>query len=107
MRLDYNPIMDIQAVREGTSPSSLIPELLKYMTKEGDLVANREWFIELTKQLHGMRAVATGGILKEYLRDMPEELEDLIGSDGDGMKEDFGRLLFGWRRQEEKYKLID
>jgi hypothetical protein len=38
---------------------------------------------------------------------MPEEPEDLIGSDGDGMDEDFGRLLFGWRRQEKKYKLID
>jgi plasmid rolling circle replication initiator protein Rep len=107
MRLDYDPLIDIRAVRAGTSPTALVPELVKYMTKESDLVANREWFLELTKQLHKMRAIATGGILKEYLRDMPEEPEDLIGSDGDGLDKDFGRLLFGWRRQEEKYKLVD
>lgn len=107
MRLSYDPIIDIRAVDEGKTPNALVPELAKYITKESDLAANREWFLELTKQLHGMRAIATGGILKEYLRDMPEEPEDLIGSDGDGMDEDFGRLLFGWRRQEKKYKLID
>jgi plasmid rolling circle replication initiator protein Rep len=107
MRLDYDPLVDIRAVRAGTSPTALVPELAKYMTKESDLVADREWFLELTKQLHKMRAIATGGILKEYLRDMLEEPEDLIGSDGDGLDEDFGRLLFGWRRQEKKYKLID
>ena len=107
MRLDYDPRVDIRAVRAGTSPTALVPELAKYMTKESDLVADREWFLELTKQLHKMRAIATGGILKEYLRDMPEEPEDLIGSDGDGLDEDFGRLLFGWRSQEKKYKLVN
>lgn len=107
MRLNYDPIIDIRAVDEGNTPNALVPELAKYITKESDLAANRDWFLELTKQLHGMRAIATGGILKEYLRDMPEEPEDLIGSDGDGLDEDFGRLLFGWRRQEKKYKLID
>lgn len=107
MRLTYDPVIDIRAVDEGKAPNALVPELAKYITKESDLAANREWFLELTKQLHGMRAIATGGILKEYLRDMPEEPEDLIGSDGDGMKEDFGRLLFGWRREEKKYKLVD
>ena len=107
MKLDYDPIIDIRAVKARISPTALVPELAKYITKESDLVANREWFLELTKQLHGMRAIATGGILKEYLRDMPEEPEDLIGSDGDGMDKDFGRLLFGWRRQEKNYKLID
>ena len=107
MKLDYDPRVDIRAVRAGTSPTALVPELAKYMTKESDLVADREWFLELTKQLHGMRAIATGGILKEYLRDMPEEPEDLIGSDGDGLDEDFGRLLFGWRSQEKKYRLVN
>jgi plasmid rolling circle replication initiator protein Rep len=107
MRLDYNPVMDIQAVKEGTSPSSLIPELLKYCTKESDMVVDREWFLELTTQLHKMRAVATGGVLKEHLRELEEEPSDLIGSDGDEVGEDYGRLLFGWKRQEQKYKIVN
>jgi Replication protein len=105
MRLDYNPIMDIQAVRQGISPSSLIPELLKYCTKESDMVADREWFLELTNQLHKMRAIATGGVLKEYLRELEDEPDDLIGED-DELGEDYGRLLFGWKREKKKYQMI-
>jgi plasmid rolling circle replication initiator protein Rep len=107
MRLDYNPIMDIQAVRHGTSPSSLIPELLKYCTKESDIAVDREWFLELTSQLHKMRAIATGGVLKEHLRELEDEPEDLIGEGEDELGEDYGRLLFGWRRNEKRYKMID
>jgi plasmid rolling circle replication initiator protein Rep len=107
MRLDYNPIMDIQAVRQGVSPSSLIPELLKYCTKESDMVADREWFLELTSQLHKMRAIATGGVLKEYLRELEAEPDDLIGEGNDEFGEDYGRLLFGWRRSDKKYKIIN
>jgi plasmid rolling circle replication initiator protein Rep len=107
MRLDYNPIMDIQAVREGTSPSSLIPELLKYCTKESDMVVDREWFLELTTQLHKMRAIATGGVLKEFLAELENEPEDLIGEGDDELGEDYGRLLFGWKRSEKRYKMVD
>lgn len=107
MRLDYNPVMDIQAVRAGTSPSSLIPELLKYCTKESDMVVDREWFLELTTQLHKMRAIATGGVLKEHLRELEDEPDNLIGESDDELGEDYGRLLFGWKRQEKRYKMID
>ena len=107
MRYDYNPVMDIQAVKKGDSPSSLIPELLKYVTKESDMVADREWFLELTSQLHKMRAIATGGILKEYLRELENEPDDLIGEGDNELGEDYGRLLFGWKRQDKKYKMIE
>lgn len=107
MRLDYNPVMDVRAVRKGNNPSSLVPELLKYVTKESDLVADREWFLELTRQLHKMRAIATGGVLKEFLAELEEEPEDLIGNDGDEMGDDYGRLLFGWKKDKKKYKLVD
>jgi plasmid rolling circle replication initiator protein Rep len=107
MRLDYNPVMDVQAVKKGIDPSSLVPELLKYCTKESDMVADRAWFLELTTQMHKMRAIATGGVLKQYLRELEEEPEDLIGKDSDQVVEDFGRLFFGWRRSEKKYKMVD
>jgi hypothetical protein len=106
MRLDYNPVMDIRAVRKGSNPSSLVPELLKYVTKESDLVADREWFLELTRQLHKMRAIATGGVLKEFLAELEEEPEDLIGNDGDETGEDYGRLLFGWKKDNKRYRMI-
>lgn len=105
MRLDYNPVMDVQAVKCGDHPSSLVPELLKYCTKESDLVADREWFLELTRQMHKLRCVATGGVLKDYLRELEEEPEDLIGeSEEDEVDE--GSLFFGWKRPEKKYRMM-
>ena len=106
MRLDYNPVIDVQAIRKGTSPSSLIPELLKYCTKESDMVADRAWFLEMTEQLHKMRAIATGGVLKEFLRELENEPDDLIGIDETEVGEDYGRLLFGWKKQEKRYSLV-
>lgn len=107
-RLDYNPIMDVQAVKTGNKPSDLVPELLKYCTKESDLVADREWFLELTRQMHKMRCIATGGVLKEYLRELEEEPEDLIGQDdSDPRLADELSLYFGWKRREKRYRLVE
>lgn len=107
MRLDYNPIIDVQAVRKGTSAASLVPELLKYCTKESDMVADRAWFLEMTEQLHKMRAIATGGVLKDFLRELEEEPDDLIGTDETEVGEDYGRLLFGWKPRAKRYQLVD
>jgi hypothetical protein len=108
MRLDYNPILDVQAVKNGSTPMELIPELLKYCTKESDLVVDREWFLELTRQMHKMRAIATGGVLKEYLRELEEDPEDLIGEgDQDQQVDESAQLFFGWKKREGKYRLVD
>ncbi len=107
LRADYDPVVDIRAVRRDSHPNELIPEILKYCVKETDLVANREWFLELTRQMHRMRTIATGGVLKDYLKQLEEEPEDLIGKDE--LKTEFeldeGHFYFEWRYQEKKYKL--
>ena len=108
LRIDYNPILDVQAIKKGVQPSSLVPELLKYCTKESDLTADREWFLELTRQMHKSRTIATGGVLKDYLRQLEQEPEDLIGKDDESEESvDEGHLYFGWKRKEKKYKLVD
>ncbi len=108
LRIDYNPVLDVQAVKKGQQPMGLVPELLKYCVKESDLVADREWFLELTRQLHKMKAVVVGGLLRQYLAELEKEPEDLIGDDDQGEGElDEGHLYFGWKRKAKKYKLID
>jgi len=106
MKLDYNPIIDVRAVKKGQQPMQLVPEILKYVTKESDMVRDREWFLELTRQMHKMRCVATGGVLKEYLRELEKDPEDLIGADesGEGLK---GELYFGWKPKVKRYKQVD
>lgn len=105
MRLDYKPILDVQAVKQGKYPMDLVPELLKYCTKESDMVSDREWFLELTRQMHKMRSIATGGVLKDYLKELEQEPDDLIGEDGLA-EDEFGRLYFGWKSQDKKYRMV-
>jgi len=107
LRVDYKPILDVQAVKPNSSPVALIPEILKYQTKESDLVADQEWFLEYTKQMHKTRAIATGGVLHKYLRELEQEPEDLIGKEETEDQVDEGSLYFGWKPQEKKYRLLD
>ena len=108
-RLDYNPVMDVQAVKKGRKPMDLVPELLKYCTKESDMVADREWFLELTRQMYKLRCIGTGGILKDYLQALEAEPEDLIHAEGESEDAgpDEGSLYFGWQRVQKKYRLKD
>jgi plasmid rolling circle replication initiator protein Rep len=105
-RLDYQPMTHIKAVAKYHDPRSLIPEILKYQVKESDLVVDKAWFLELTKQLHKTRAVSVGGVLRDYMKALEEEPENLIG-EGDELAPDEGHLHFGWKREKRKYKLID
>jgi plasmid rolling circle replication initiator protein Rep len=107
MRLDYEPVIDVRAIKQGSQPMQLIPELLKYCTKESDMVHDREWLLELTRQMNKMRSIATGGLLKEYLKGLEDEPEDLIGKDDEVSLPDEIALYFGWKRVEQKYRMVN
>jgi plasmid rolling circle replication initiator protein Rep len=107
MRLDYDPQVDVQAISEKKDATVVIPELLKYCVKESDLLADREWLIELTKQLHKTRSIATGGVLKKYFSALEKEPEDLIGLDGENEEESYGSLRFDWKTGEKKYQMVE
>lgn len=106
LQIDYDPILDIRPVRDGQTPMQLIPEILKYCVKETDLVNDRSWFLELARQMHKMKSVVVGGVLREYLKKLEEDPEDLIGDDGQS-DVDEGHLYFGWRYEEKKYRKVD
>ena len=52
-----------------------------------------------------MRAVATGGVLKDYFKELEEEPEDLIGENETG-EVDESELYFGWKRREKRYRMV-
>lgn len=106
LRVDYDPNVDVRSIAAHQSPIKIIPELVKYCTKESDLIKSEEWFLELSRQLHKTRAVATGGILKNFLKELEEEPEDLIGeSDDNDNTEDFGLIRFEWKDRRKQYEL--
>jgi len=103
LKVDYKPHVHVSALSKKIDPTDLISELLKYSTKESDLIADRDWFWELTKQTHKMRFIATSGIIKQYLSSLEEDPDDLIG-EGDDAGVDEGKLFFSWRKEEKRYR---
>ena len=111
LRVDYTPVVNVKAVKpaKGSSEDQLgeqlakaLCETLKYSVKPNDLVSDQEWLLELTAQLHKTRAVAVGGVFKNFLSE--EEPEDLIHVDesSDEPISD-NSLWFGWREMLQRY----
>ena len=104
-RLDYQPMVHIRAVPKDKNPSILIPEILKYSLKESDLYRDKEFLFEVTRQLHKTRCVSVGGVLRDFMRKIGEEPEDLIGKDEENDAQGIAHLYFGWQYVEKKYRL--
>ena len=59
------------------------------------MVADPEWFLELTKQTHKRRFVATGGALKDILKlDQETDADMVIGDDIPEGDDDGSRIAF-------------
>lgn len=111
LRIDYTPIVNVKAVKpkagvENDSRNALfisICETLKYSVKEADLIADSDWLLELTRQLHKTRAISVGGVLKEYISE--DEPEDLIHADLDNeeVSDEDIKLLFDWSQIVKRY----
>jgi len=108
-RLDYQPSVHITAVKPkpGSSESPLrraVSETLKYAVKPEDMQG--EWLIELTRQVHKMRFIASGGVLKGVLREADETERDLLLADdpADAPAPAEPELFFDWRRDIKRYE---
>ncbi|MEA5516771.1 protein rep [Nodularia sp. UHCC 0506] len=105
LRVNYQPVVDVRAIAKHHDPKVLIPEILKYQVKESDLLDDREWFLELTRQLHKTRAIAVGGVLRHYMRELEEKNQDLIGESEEIDEVIDDSLFFRWDKRLQKYKL--
>lgn len=106
LRIDYPPVLHISAIAKHHDPTQLIPEILKYQVKESDLVADKEWFLELTRQMHQTRAIAVGGLLRYYMRELEEENQDLIGKSEEIDEVDKPTLCVRWERKSQGFKIM-
>lgn len=105
-RLDYQPIVDIRAVKSKTPGDNglrrAVSETLKYAVKPQDM--RDAWLIGLTKQVHKLRFIASGGALKNVLRETDETEDDLLLADESSEPDaDKPQLYFDWQRREKHY----
>lgn len=110
-RLGYAPNVDVRVVKakrgqdEASALNGAVAETLKYAVKPADMVADTEWFLEMTRQLHRKRFVATGGVLKDVFRVDDETEQDLLlaGQENAPAGQEEPLLAFGWEREEKRY----
>jgi plasmid rolling circle replication initiator protein Rep len=131
LKVSYQPIVDVRAVhpkrgalegQEGNSVIAALVEVIKYTVKPSDVlkgdncqipgqrvrVTDQDWLLQLTKQLHKTRAIATGGILKDYLKVLEDEPEDLIHADENGEVQsdtESPRVGFDWNGKSKRYHM--
>jgi plasmid rolling circle replication initiator protein Rep len=109
LRVDYTPVVDVRAVkakREGETIEAAIVETLKYSTKVEDAFRDPEWLYTITEQLHKMRFIATGGALKDILKDEISQEEMIVGDETapDEDVPDSQKMLFGFDSAARKYR---
>ena len=81
LRVDYAPTAHVKSIKDLSGNDNLlnaIKEVAKYTVKGDDLIAEKGWLDELTKQVHKTRAISVGGVLKQYLSDNEATNEELI-----------------------------
>lgn len=119
LRVDYTPIVDVRALKSLTGANEgmleAVLETIKYSVKPGDVVrgktaegqvSDQEFLVELTKQLYKTKSIATGGLLKDYLKELEQEPEDLIHDDdllADELMNKSVSLYFAWNAHMKRY----
>ena len=112
LRADYLPSVNVKAVKatlmkKDASNSIKQSETLKYSVKPSDLALERDkgaWLHEMTKQVHKMRFIATGGVLKGILK--PEDeitTEEMISSSEEVQDVGESRVAFQFKPEYRKY----
>ncbi|TPH22934.1 Replication protein [Haemophilus haemolyticus] len=113
--VDYLPVVDVRKLRSNgfEIESRAIIETLKYTTKVGDLLDDKEWFLELTDQLFRKRFISTGGVFKNILKEDVDNNEMLLLDDETSLmeREDMenqykSSLFFAFDRYARKYRKI-
>lgn len=126
LRVDYPPIVNIKAVKpkgrwfdsqeelpaEETLARGIV-ETVKYTVKPSDLVPqsedpdllelDRQWLLQLTKQLEHTRAIALGGIFKNHLSEADPIEGDLIGKSEDGEEISASTIYYRWNEIVQRY----
>ena len=106
MKLDYVPVTDIRLVRDKSKRLDVVKELFKYTVKETDIQKDN-WYKILMDSLHHIRAISSGGTLKDIVKDFTNtQDEDLLHIDDNAQPmEPLNRTVaYEWNRPIKRYR---
>ncbi len=123
LRIDYLPVVDVRRVKADSEKAKAAEEIegkiaglkaavletLKYSVKVEDMLTDSKFLYGITDQLRGLRFLATGGVLKDFLQDEVSE-DEMINTGNDeeqlDVPDDSQPVLFNWRSNERKYRKV-
>jgi plasmid rolling circle replication initiator protein Rep len=82
-----------------------VMEVAKYCVKHTDMIADKDWLIEMTTQLHATKHVVLGGLIKKYVNSSEPKEDDILNAtddDTDGL-DDLGLIFFYWNKYRKDY----
>lgn len=115
--IDYGAMVNVKVVKPKDGSKNVsgnndpkadlaaaVCETLKYGVKPDDLIADKDWLLELTKQLYKTRMIAVGGSFRKYLSEA--DPEDLIHGDDEkpDINESDDKINFNWQENKKRYK---
>lgn len=81
-----------------------VSETLKYSVKPSDMLQDRNWVVELIKQVHKLRFLSAGGFLKGVFLKRKLTNEEMIHTgENENKLEETAELIYWWRRFEKRY----
>ena len=108
LRVDYTPVVNVKGLRGNVEDAAR--EVLKYATKPEDLTADANWLVRYLKQVHNLRFLSTGGIIKDYLSTEEPDADEMIVPGQEDVIDDSGVLAltrFDWNRKKTGYYATD
>ena len=123
LRADYTPVVHVASVKaksdkakaaeaSGDTQAALaaaVAETLKYAVKPEDMLTDGRFLFGITQQLAKLRFLATGGVLKDWLKEevsQKEMIETGTEEDGEKAQKDLPGLTFGWQPGERRYRQV-
>ena len=123
LRADYTPVVHVASVKaksdkakaaeaSGDTQAALaaaVAETLKYAVKPEDMLTDGRFLFGITQQLAKLRFLATGGVLKDWLKEevsQKEMIETGTEPEGEKAQPDLPGMTFGWQPGERKYRRV-
>lgn len=124
LKADYMPLVHVTKVKAKSEKakekeangdklaalSAAVAETLKYAVKPEDMMTDGRFLFGITEQLHKLRFISTGGVLKDWLKEdaSNDEMIQTGAEDEDTapVQSELPGMSFGWQPGERKYRRV-
>jgi plasmid rolling circle replication initiator protein Rep len=105
LKQEIPPIIHTKAIKPNDDQAIInaIAHTVKYTTKSDDLLPDVEWFREYVSQMHQVRTVSIGGVLRGKISEKNITEDEMIGDNSEPIN-DPQQWTFWWAEKLRKYR---